>query len=281
LTAATKTNYRDVLRLHVIPVLGGKRLKDIGADEVEAVFAGMTNRKKPRSGSYQRQAAKAMTRVFNYAIARNLIAESPLGKVVLPSGAPTREIVVPERDTAKLLISEAPTHRLTAFTTIILYTGLRISEVLALRWRRDIDLTRGVLKVHSGKGGKPRNGLIMPPLDQALRTWSTRLNGERLASVWWAGDQPDWVLPSEVGTQWETHNARKQFKKYADLIAPGVTPHSLRHTATTLMFEEGATSAEVSHILGHADVKLALQTYAKVTDRLQDQAMSGLVAALA
>lgn len=95
-----------------------------------------------------------------------------------------------------------------------------------LQWKRDIDWRCSQLRIDVSKGGK--KGLtvpMVPPLMRALKQWRTELAAERLAAPYWFPDhdqdEPDWVLPSMVGTKWETHNLRNQFNKSHGPWCPG------------------------------------------------------------
>ena len=61
-------------------------------------------------------------------------------------------------------------------------------------------------------------------------------------------------------------------KKYRD--ASGVrliSPHGLRHTHCSLLFEAGATLKEVQDRLGHSDIKTTMNIYAHVTEKKKEE----------
>ena len=61
-------------------------------------------------------------------------------------------------------------------------------------------------------------------------------------------------------------------KKYSD--ASGVrliSPHGLRHTHCSLLFEAGATLKEVQDRLGHSDIKTTMNIYAHVTEKKKEE----------
>jgi integrase len=71
----------------------------------------------------------------------------------------------------------------------------------------------------------------------------------------------------------DAHNWRsKQFTPFADTVAPGVTPHSLRHAFATLMLEEDVPMRVVSDQMGHPPTRITECTYSHVTARLQAEA---------
>ena len=50
-----------------------------------------------------------------------------------------------------------------------------------------------------------------------------------------------------------------------------ITPHGLRHTHCSLLFEAGATLKEVQDRLGHADIKTTMNIYAHVTEKKKEE----------
>jgi integrase len=78
----------------------------------------------------------------------------------------------------------------------------------------------------------------------------------------------------------DAHNWRKQFKPFADAVAPGVTPHSLRHAFATLMLEEGVSMRVVADQMGHSSTRITEATYSHVTARLQAEAGAAIERAI-
>lgn len=271
----TQRVYRDVMRLHVVPVIGALPLREVRATHVEMVLSRMAD--TGLSASYRHQAHKALSKCLAVAVRDRLIPRSPVADVRAPRGG-HRERVVPDRGQVLALLEAAPDARMRTFVAVLAYTGLRISEALAVRWA-DVDIDRDTIRVVDGKGGKSRAVPISAGLHAELVAWRKAQAAERLAAVWWDGDA-DWMLSSEVGTRWEAHNARKRFRRMAAKACPGVTPHSLRHATATMLLEEGVPLRVVSDLLGHSSIKITADTYSHVTARLTAEAASALDRAL-
>jgi integrase len=70
------------------------------------------------------------------------------------------------------------------------------------------------------------------------------------------------IFATGTGTGMDRHNLYRQFKrllKRAEL--PDVTFHALRHTCATILFQRGAHPKLVQQLLGHASIKITLDTY--------------------
>jgi len=285
LSFKSQQTYADVLRLHVYPVIGSERLKDLKPSRISAVLVRMDD--AGLSKAYQHQAHKAMSKVFQAAMADGLIASNPVRAVKAPRGG-HKPKVVPSRDQVVAMIEAAPDARLRAFVAVLGYTGCRISEAMGIEWS-DVNDERIVIR--NGKGDKSRAVPMTPTLAEILREWRKQQAAERLRAIWWDTEH-DYVLSSDCGTYWDPHNARKRFKPITDGVAsddpakarpaicPGATPHSLRHATATLLLEEGVPMKVVSELLGHSSTRITEDTYSHVTARLVAEAGAAIERAL-
>ncbi len=134
------------------------------------------------------------------------------------------------------------------------HAGLRVSEMLALRWD-DIDLARRQLVVCKGKGGKPRTVAMSRSLAAALA--DLRETGECVV-----GNGASYVLPYR-----STVAAWKRLNKVC--VRAGVAKrgiHSLRHAAGTRVVQETGSLEEAAHHLGHASIETT-RVYAKWSNK--------------
>lgn len=284
LSSKTQQVYADVLKLHVYPVIGSERLKDLKPSRISAVLVRMEDAGLSRA--YQHQAHKAMSKVLGAAVADGLIAANPVRAVKAPRGG-HKPKVVPDRQQVLALIQAAPDARTRALVGVLAYTGCRISEALGIEWS-DVNDERIVLR---GKGGKSRAVPVTASLAEILKEWRKEQATERLAAIWWDTEH-DYVLSSDCGTHWDAHNARKRFRPLAEgvvsddpqkarpAICPGVTPHSLRHATATLLLEEGVPMKVVAELLGHSSTRITEDTYSHVTARLVAEAGAAIERAL-
>jgi len=132
------------------------------------------------------------------------------------------------------------------------HAGLRVSEMLALRWD-DVDLERRQLVVRYGKGGKPRTVALSRSLLETLK------------DVQEHGEHGDYVLPYRAPI-----SARRRLALVcaeAGVASKGI--HSLRHSAGTRLVRETGSLEEAAHHLGHASIETT-RVYAKWSNtRLQ------------
>lgn len=151
--------------------------------------------------------------------------------------------------------------------TIFIATGLRRSELLALRWS-DFDAKAGTLSVTgkiariAGEGlkrldkGKTTSARRTVPLPEFAITALT----ERRSRDFWG--QQTMLFPSSAGTWRDPDNFDKQWRKVrADLGVPEVTSHSFRKSVADLIDDEGLSARVGADQLGHAKVSMTQDKY--------------------
>ena len=80
-----------------------------------------------------------------------------------------------------------------------------------------------------------------------------------------ADDGPPWIFCSEAGTPLDHNNVVKTFKRVlkAAELPLHFTPHGLRHTFASLLLSAQVSPAYVQRQLGHASIKLTVDTYGR------------------
>ncbi|MHB1859799.1 MAG: tyrosine-type recombinase/integrase [Solirubrobacteraceae bacterium] len=138
------------------------------------------------------------------------------------------------------------------------FTGLRMGELLALRWR-DVDLAQSVLRVRASyglgqvtapKSGKVRSVPLAPDVAQAL----AKLRGREHFT-----EEDDLVFVGAAGSHIDGSALRRRYK--AALRRAGLRPlrfHDLRHTFGTRMIAK-ADIRRVQEWMGHADIQTTMR----------------------
>ena len=85
------------------------------------------------------------------------------------------------------------------------------------------------------------------------------------------------MFPSSIGTPLEPRNLLRRFKKLLDEAGlPEIRFHDLRHTAATLMLQNGVHPKIVQERLGHSTITMTLDTYSHVLPSMQRAAAESL-----
>lgn len=151
--------------------------------------------------------------------------------------------------------------RLTALLEVLYASGLRVSELVSLRWPPFGDDPRFL--VIRGKGGKERLVPLSEPARQAIEDYAG-----------WRGDfitgkGSPWLFPSRGESGHLTRQRFGQLLKdlaVAAAIDPAkVSPHVLRHAFASHLLAHGADLRAVQKMLGHADISTT-QIYTHVLE---------------
>lgn len=193
-------------------------------------------------------------------------------------------------DQAASLLSEAAKRNRYALYLTAITQGLRLGEVLALKWD-DIDWEARTMRVDETlqRGGpmpvfgpvKTESGeriLKMPEhLQAVLEAHKTAQAKARLALG------PEWcelglVFPTWRGTAIGPRNLHRQFKSMlkAAGLSMSLRPHDLRHTSATLLIKSRVPIKTVSARLGHSGTGITLDLYGHVLDEMEEEAAQAM-----
>jgi site-specific recombinase XerD len=152
--------------------------------------------------------------------------------------------------------------------------GLRVSEVVALQIA-DIDSQRMLIRIRQGKGKKDRYAMLSPRLLEVLRCW--------FRSQHPAGQRPktspqDWLFPGwRKGRHMNTESLQTVCREAARAagLSKRVTVHTLRHSFSTHLLENGTDIRIIQVLLGHSRIETTSR-YAQVSPQVVAATVSPL-----
>ena len=266
--------HRYQLDRHLLPALARRRIASITVDDVAELLDAL--RRQGCSAKTSASALATLQSVMRFARRCGWIVADPV-ELLEPDERPRpqrrRQRVLGRAEIERLLGICTPRDRLMLAT--VLYTGLRISELLGLIWD-DIDFAAGVIHVraqlsraHCGAPAQrvapktPASVRDVPLVAQLARL----LSAHKQASLFARGDE--WVFATARGTPYGHRNvSRRALGRAAQLAGlnddgwPPLRFHDLRHTfASHLIIDLGLDPAQVSRILGHARITITLDIY--------------------
>jgi len=141
---------------------------------------------------------------------------------------------------------------------LLIVTGMRIGEITNLKLK---DITGACTRICvRGKGNKERTVYVTN--ERLLLDF--RSYWERKSKI---GAPTDFLFLNRRGTRLTEPAFRKRLRTVSKvlLITPHVTPHQFRHSAATMLIEEGVDIRIVQRLLGHASISTT-EIYTKVSD---------------
>jgi integrase len=285
--ARTAEDYELALSHHLLPFFKDHRLSEITAQEVDRYKASKVCEReeglveRPLSNRTINKTLTRLGQILDAALRYELIANNPVKTKVekLKEAEPKRvRLTGPQ---VQVLLQEAGEHR-TLIATAIMAGGLRISELINLRWR-DLDLREGILTVTASKtAAGVRQVVLEPELVQLLRQHKRATEWRKPADFVFAGrirEQPrerNTVRTRILYAAVERANERLAAEDRPP-IPDGVTFHSLRRTYAALRAELGEHPAITAAQMGHRDPRMTLRVYTDVTGMKPRTRLSGLL----
>lgn len=275
----TYRSYEQVVRVHLVPVLGTIPLVKLQPHHVHHLVSSRLDRGlSPRTADYCRVVLRA---ALNDALKWGLLARN-VASLTDPPRQERRRFQIWDVEEARRFLEAVRGDRLEALYAVALALGLRQGEALGLTWA-NVDLEHGLLRVThqlqwldgipqlvEPKSASAVRVLRLPALlVEALRRHRIRQREERLAAgPAWRGNAWDLVFTTQIGTPLDPKNVRHWFRRAC--LRAGVRPirfHDLRHTCATLLLAQDIPPRIVQELLGHSQVTLTLDTYTSVLPR--------------
>lgn len=149
---------------------------------------------------------------------------------------------------------------------ILLYTGIRVSELVSLKIK-DIDLLTLNLKV-VGKGGKYREVPLKAEVAEAVREY---LEGERRESRF--ADSQYLLLTQRAGKM-DKDTVNKLLRKHGERLNLVLYPHKFRHTFCTRLLRRGVDLTTVAKLAGHTSIQTTASFYINTSREDKQQAVN-------
>jgi integrase len=241
-----------MLRLHILPVIGDRAIEDVRPRDVQQVVNTMT-----QGPATKHHAHKVMYALYRWMVRNRMVEHSPVDGIRLPTITTDRKSLS-SAEVVKLLESMKDS-RWKYSVQLILMTGLRRGELLALRWE-DIDDCIHIRRTRSpdGQEGPPKsqagNRAIMvgKAVQGVLDAQRDMLRIEGIVSPY--------VFPGKDGKGMSPSTYHHIIDYHAKKAEMQVSVHELRHTFVSLS-AKGMDLKALQAILGHTKASVTLDVY--------------------
>ena len=291
ISSRTMELYYSCERLHIVPYLGELPVSEVSPIQIQTLLYQLQSEKQlsRRTISLVRS---VLTQMYDYAIDMRLTDNNPARNAKLPRAPRRREekekvISIAQREA--LLRAAAEDDIMCPILTMLMLTGMRIGEVLALQWKhinfvsKTIDirqsLTRELVFDEEGKTQKMTDTLgttktqtsqrtIQAPdlVLKRLRAWMRYV--AKLKGGLDVLNPTGFVFISTRTMQMRTYSgfraSYRHFLKRNGFDSDGLNLHRFRHTYASMLLEQGINPKVVQKLLGHRDVSTTLGVYSHV-----------------
>lgn len=290
--ASTKKSIESKFKKHILPRFGQLKIREITRTYCQK----MINEIAQTITSVNDIKIQA-NQVFKYALKMDIILKNPLEYVTIPKQQ--KELVTDTDENACEERNYWRKDEIKKFLTIVkqdcslrdyvifhllIYTGARKGEILALTWD-NIDFETGSIRFWKTLFQTDGKHLFQTPKTKdSKRSISLDTQTLSLLKKWRISQLEEnmshRLKPSEdniVFTRSDGSPIRLAYlnEKLNSLIKRHslhpITIHGLRHTHASLLFEAGASIKEVQERLGHSDIQMTMNIYTHVTDTVKEQ----------
>jgi integrase len=298
LSLRTYEDYKKIINGHIIPKLGDYYLPDLDADAIQEFYLGLKNikNKETLAPATISKIHTIINQTLNNAIEKRLISWNPDKITKRPPVKNRKGEAMPDDSLDKFLDAiDKLIDRWKAIFYLLLGTGLREGEALALKWPDlhlekegeeyvDVSKSLSVTKAEGLKEKSPKNKASngQVPLPKMAVEALKQHKKSQLALAMKRGPKfqnktpdghPIYVFASKAGTHtWPRNLARKYYEVLDNAGIPRIKLHSLRHTFATKLIEEGEDIRVVQELLRHADIRTTGNIYSHVTPKTKKRA---------
>lgn len=277
LAPQTINNYEDCVHGTILPALGNLRLREVSVGRMDRFFKTI----KAKHPAKARIARVVLGQMLGMAVRHDALPSNPIRDVarIRRRRRQVRALSIEDLGTVRAAIwcwqttpagkpGPRRTDNLADIMDILLATGGRIGEILALRWP-DVDLSaQPVALTFSGTLARVKNkGLHRQPWPKTHHSYRTVILPAFAVDVLLrrhvdtTNTPTKAVFPSRRGTWLSPHNVRRQWREARhETGLEWVTPHTFRKTVATLLDREADTKTAAAQ-LGHANEEITTAHY--------------------
>ena len=295
LKQSTYLSYESYIRVHFKPAIGGLLLRDLSPRLLQQFY----NHKAEHEGLAPKTIVNInlfLHKALSYAVNEGYIQSNPAASLNLPRGnKPQIEILT--RDEQAQLMRTTYQHRYGVFIRLALFTGMRIGELLGLRWE-DVDYRSNLIHIRRtlsrlNKINRPTDGNtteiviqqpksqnsirsipLLPAIVNDLHAWASMQQQDKLI----AGEayvESGYIVTNPNGGFIEPRTFKDYYNEILSIAGlRHFTFHALRHTFASRAMEQGMDAKTLSMILGHYSVSFTLDTYTHVLDDHKHEGMA-------
>ncbi len=268
---STHESYQQTLTHNILPMLGKLDLHAVTREKVKALaISGLKNGQSPKT---VQNTIRCLSSLLSHAVEDNVLAVNPAFKPgkFLPKISKRRGINPLTREEIATLLDTAKTKAPRYYPIFLCAarTGLRMGELLALRWE-DLDFHTRCIHVSRNythwtpttpKSGENRKVDMSLELMQVLKDLEIDRQLEKVTRQW--KELPPWVFCNELGGLLNPNHLRHRIfyglPKKAGLRQ--VRFHDLRHSFASLLLQQGESPVYVKEQMGHSSIQITVDCY--------------------
>ncbi|MDY6918451.1 MAG: site-specific integrase [Chloroflexota bacterium] len=290
LAPRTFEGYRTIIRGHLIPGLGQLPLTRLKPEHIQRYYSDMLSHgradgKGALSPRTVRHHHMVLHKALDTAVKWGLLSRNPADAISPPRCQSPQWHTLGEHD-IQVLLEAAKSTPYYAFFYTALFTGMRRSEILALRWC-DVDLVMcqayvrralhhllsGEVVIRPPKSATGSRTVALTPSTAIVLKEHREKQQLEAVMIGRTVKDDDLVFSTIEGRALLPNTVTHAWRNLVRRLGLGnVRLHDCRHSHASLLLKQGVHPKVVQERLGHSSITLTLDTYSHVTPGLQEAA---------
>ena len=278
--------------------LGNAQISQIKPFELQTILFSIAARNPytgaPMAKKTVRGYVQIIRAIFDFAVDNRILLYNPASKLKIPQTAtePVQRRALTAEERKRVMEFE---HRAKPSAMLMMLSGLRRGEATALQWN-DIDFKNNRISVTKSyefksksfkppKNGKARVVTVPSKLTEYLKTLPrvspfvlTNAKGQMMTEDSWKRLYQSYMTDLNVEYGFGGNVNKHSNKIKIPMVINTFTPHELRHTFCTTMFEAGVDAHTAKEQMGHADIQTTLSIYTHLSAQHKEKQLDKLEA---
>ena len=249
-----KKNVSDVtlnnltIQLKKLDVFDEIKIKELKIHTIQKFFDDMNNSYGTKSF-----VRSILNMIFDFAVKNEFIETNKIKFIELGKNEKVIQRKIFTREEIKTMFDNLDSSnryikKMTYGTLILIYTGLRVGELINLK-TKDVDLEKNIISIVESK---TTAGIRKIPIsDKIVNLFKNNIDYSK-----------EYFFFNKKGNKYEYFNFKFQFEKMLDLLGlERHTIHDTRHTFATLLNNANANSTSIIKLIGHSDFSTTENIY--------------------
>lgn len=156
-----------------------------------------------------------------------------------------KRLLVYNKEEVQKILKACKDKRDKVFILLMVDSGLRQAEVIALNWG-DVDISSGIVRVEKGKGRKARSVVIGVHTRRALLKYKNEVDFQDIKPL----------FQTRRGGRFTPSGLRSWMLRISERAGIHISPHALRRTFATLSLRAGMNVIQLQGLLGHSTLEM-------------------------